>query len=242
MQRLRIPHVPYTVIWDQGAPYSVCEDFVQKDTELVPAWRIFQSQKRSNSASVYRHFVNCCEMLGIKDAVAFLDRMIVLDYIIANEDRHFNNFGTLGNAETLEWLGMAPIYDSGSSLGYDKLPAQMRSDKDVICKPFKNHHAEQLKLVSSFDWVDFDRLADAQELILRMCSPKKQPQITLMMPVSVQSPQVSSVESAICNSLHYRIPTQIKILQKTMWKKILRRSTSNKPQSRLFNGFLQSKS
>lgn len=34
-----------------------------------------------------------------------------------NKDRHFNNFGVLRNTETLEWLGMAPIYDSGSSYG-----------------------------------------------------------------------------------------------------------------------------
>ena len=165
MRRLGIPHVSYMVVWDRGAPYSVCEDFVQKDTELVPAWRILKSKKRNNSTSVYRHFVNCCEVLGIKDVVPFLDRMIVLDYIIANEDRHFNNFGAVRNAETLEWLGMAPIYDSGSSLGYDKLPAQMRSEKDVACKPFKNHHAEQLKLVSSFDWIDFKQLIDVKELI-----------------------------------------------------------------------------
>ena len=72
------------------------------------------------------------------------------DYIIANEDRHFNNFGVIRNAETLEWLGFAPIYDSGSSLGYDKMPAQMRSEKEVVCKPFKNHHAEQIKLVTVF--------------------------------------------------------------------------------------------
>ena len=79
--------------------------------------------------------------------------------------RHFNNFGALRNAETLEWLGMAPIYDSGSSLGYDKMPGQMRSEKDVIFKPFKNHHAEQLKLVTDFDWIDFDRRSDVDELI-----------------------------------------------------------------------------
>ncbi len=34
--------------------------------------------------------------------------MIVLDYLIANEDRHLNNFGVIRNAETLEWLGFAP--------------------------------------------------------------------------------------------------------------------------------------
>lgn len=165
MQRLHIPHIPYTVIWNQGTPYSVCEDFVDKNIELIPAWRILQLKKRSNSTSVYRHFVDCCESIGIKNVIPFLDRMIVLDYIIANEDRHFNNFGALRNAETLEWLGMAPIYDSGSSLGYDKLPAQMYSEKDIICKPFKNHHTEQIKLVSSFDWIDFEQLTDIKELI-----------------------------------------------------------------------------
>lgn len=165
MERLSIPHVPYALTWDKGAPYSVCEDFITETTELVPAWRIYQSQKKSNSASVYQHFVDCCEALGIKDVVPFLDRMIVLDYLIANEDRHLNNFGALRDPETLEWLGMAPIYDSGSSLGYDKLSGQIRASKGVVCKPFKNHHVEQLKLVSSFDWLEFDKLADVEDLI-----------------------------------------------------------------------------
>ena len=165
MERLSIPHISYEVTWNKGAPYSVCEDFVTRDTELIPAWRILKTQKKSNSVSVYQHFVNCCEGLGIRDAVPFLDRMIVLDYIIANEDRHFNNFGMLREAETLKWIGFAPIYDSGSSLGYDKMPMQIRSEKDVVCKPFKNHHAEQLKLVSDFSWIDFDRLEDVDELI-----------------------------------------------------------------------------
>ena len=96
--------------------------------------------------------------------------MITLDYIIANEDRHFNNFGVLRNAETLEWIGMAPIYDSGSSLGYDKVPAQIRSGQEITCKPFKKHHEEQLKLVSSFEWIDFGKLSDVKELITEVLS------------------------------------------------------------------------
>ena len=165
MKRLGIPHVPYKVTWNKGAPYSVCEDFVGEETELIPAWRIIQTQKKSNSTSVYQHFVNCCASLGIKETVSFLDRMIVLDYIIANEDRHLNNFGALRSAETLEWLGMAPIYDSGSSLGYDKVAGQIRGELDIECKPFKKHHIEQLKLVSDFSWIDFSRLSDVEELL-----------------------------------------------------------------------------
>lgn len=170
MERLGISHVPYTLAWNQGVPYSVCEDFVTETTELIPAWRIVQTQKKSNNASAYLHFVNCCEALGIAGVVPFLDRMMVLDYIIANEDRHLNNFGLLRDAKTLEWIGFAPIYDSGSSLGYDKMPSQIRRGKDIKCKPFKSHHEEQLKLVTDFSWIDFDSIKDVDRLIANTLS------------------------------------------------------------------------
>lgn len=170
MEWLGIPHVPYTVMWNQGVPYSVCEDFITGETELIPAWRIMHTLKKENDISVYQHFLNCCEALGIKEVIPYLDRMIVLDYIIANEDRHLNNFGVIRNAETLEWIGMAPIYDSGSSLGYDKLAGQIRSERDITCKPFKKYHEEQLKLVSSFEWIDIEKLSNVRALIMETFS------------------------------------------------------------------------
>ena len=157
-------HIAYDLIWDEEEPYSICQDFVTRDTELIGAWRIFQTQKKSNDVSVYQHYVNCCAALGI-DTIPALDHMIVVDYIIANEDRHLNNFGLMRDAESLKWIGSAPVFDSGSSLGYDKLPFEILSGKSVTCKPFKNHHEEQLKLVSSFEWIDFAKLKDVGELI-----------------------------------------------------------------------------
>lgn len=59
--------------------------------------------------------------MGVKNIEKFLDRMIVLDYIIANEDRHFNNFGLLRNAETLEWSGAAPIFGQRNIAGIRRL-------------------------------------------------------------------------------------------------------------------------
>ena len=146
---------------------------VDENTELVPAWRIIQTKKQPNDLSVYQHFVNCAEALGIPNVVPFLDRMIVLDYLILNEDRHLNNFGALRNADTLEWLGMAPIYDSGSSLGYDKTVPLMKDRDEVTCKPFKKHHDEQLKLVSSFNWIDFSALSDIREIITGVLSDEQ---------------------------------------------------------------------
>ena len=156
--RLGITHIPYTLQWDDGIPYSVCEDFVTPETELIPAWRVMQIQKKDNQTSVYQHYRNCCEKLGVPGMAHALDQMMVLDYLIANEDRHFNNFGLLRSPDTLEWLGPSPIYDSGSSLGYDKLTPQIRSGRNITCKPFKRTHQDQLRLVTSFDWLDLSKL------------------------------------------------------------------------------------
>lgn len=173
MNRLQMDHIPYSVIWDHGAPYSVCEDFVTGETELIPAWRIMQTQKKANDVSVYQHFINCAEALGIPNVVPFLDRMIVLDYLIANEDRHLNNFGALRHAQSLEWIGMAPVYDSGSSLGYDKMPADIMEGRGITCKPFKKTHEKQLDLVTDDSWIAFDALIDVRELIERTFSDEE---------------------------------------------------------------------
>ena len=62
-------------------------------------------------------------------------------------------------------LGFAPIYDSGSSLGFDKSAAHILAGYGISCKPFKNSHEQQLGLVSSFDWIDFSKLSDCGIII-----------------------------------------------------------------------------
>ena len=156
LDRMGIDHIPYTLTWIDDKPYSVCENFVTKNSELVSAARLLQIRPKENNENEYLHYVNICKELGI-DIVPSLDRMIVFDYIIANEDRHFGNFGLLRDPDTLKWLGAAPLFDNGTSLWYDKLTMQM-STADIICKPFKKTHGEQLRLVSSFDSFDLSKL------------------------------------------------------------------------------------
>ena len=43
-------------------------------------------------------------------------------------------------------------------MGYDKLTPQIRSGRNITCKPFKRTHQDQLRLVTSFDWLDFSNL------------------------------------------------------------------------------------
>lgn len=162
-RRLGIPHVSYTLTTEEDYPYSLCEDFVTPDTELISAWYIMQTAKKPNHVSIYRHYLDCCRQLGISGAEAAVNQMIVLDYLIVNEDRHQNNFGVLRKADTLEYVGAAPIYDSGTSLWFDKPTAMIKADARVSCKPFKNTHEEQMKLVTDFDWLDISALSGIDE-------------------------------------------------------------------------------
>lgn len=159
MRWLGVPHVDYALILQDGYPLSVCEDFITPQTELVSAWYVMQTQKKENHVSVYQHCLNCCDALGIPGVCDAIDRMLVVDYLLVNEDRHQNNFGFVRNADTLEWIGPAPIYDSGTSLWFDTpTPMINASAARIASKPFKTSHEEQIKLVSCFDWIDWTAL------------------------------------------------------------------------------------
>ena len=100
----------------EGWQYSICEDFVTKDTEFIPAADFMRVLKQPNHLSDYGYFIKCCSFLGIPDAEESIGKMLAVDYLIANDDRHLHNFGAVRNAETLEWLGLAPVFDCGNSM------------------------------------------------------------------------------------------------------------------------------
>lgn len=163
MKRLGITHTDYTVTLYKGEPYSVCENFVTENTELISAQSLLNSRKKPNHITVYQHFSDCCGAAGL-DALPFLDRMLTVDFLIANEDRHTNNFGLIRNADTLEYVDFAPIYDNGTSLWYNTVNRKILPlSPSLKSKPFKPTHNEQIKLVSSFDWLDLNALKGVDE-------------------------------------------------------------------------------
>lgn len=163
MERLKIPHVRYMLMWEEGYPYSVCEDFITSETELVSAWNLIKAEKKENHISGYQHYLNCCERLGIPGVQESIDRMLTVDYLIANTDRHYNNFGAVRNARTLEWQGAAPVYDSGTSMWHDQATHMIQARGEVPSKPFRSKHTEQIELVKSFEWLEFEKLKGIEE-------------------------------------------------------------------------------
>jgi len=154
MQKLEITHVQYSLMFEGAEPYSLCENFLSEDIEFIPAWRVFHSRTINNQDSDFSHFLRCCDQLGIPNARTAIDKMLTLDYIIANDDRHYTNFGFIRNAETLKWLGAAPIFDCGTSLWYNALDIGASGK----CQPFAKTHEEQIKLVSDLSWFKIEAL------------------------------------------------------------------------------------
>ncbi len=163
-ERLCIPHTKYTLLWEHEKPFSVCQDFITSETELVSAYHIMQSRKKPNDLSDYEFYLNCAEQLGVKNIREQTEKMIVLDFLIGNEDRHFNNFGLIRNAVTLEWIGVAPIFDCGTSLWYNTQESLIKPlSPNLPAKPFKKTHREQIKLVKDFSWLDMKKLKGMEE-------------------------------------------------------------------------------
>ena len=163
-ERLCIPHTKYTLLWEHEKPFSVCQDFITSETELVSAYHIMQSRKKPNDLSDYEFYLSCAEQLGVKNIREQTEKMIVLDFLIGNEDRHFNNFGLIRNAVTLEWIGGAPIFDCGTSLWYNTQESLIKPlSPNLPAKPFKKTHREQIKLVKDFSWIDLKALDGMKE-------------------------------------------------------------------------------
>ena len=97
--------------------------------------------------------------------------MLVFDYLMANTDRHFGNLGAIRNVETLEWVGPAPIFDSGTNLWHDKLTRAVNPLEEIETKPFNSNVSRQMKLVSDFSWIAFEELRHLKDDIREIFVP-----------------------------------------------------------------------
>ena len=83
--------------------------------------------------------------------------MLTLDYLILNQDRHYNNFGLIRDVNSLKMIGHAPIFDSGTSL-WNGVATSFISNQQEESKPFRKTHPEQIKLIKESKWFDKDKL------------------------------------------------------------------------------------
>jgi hypothetical protein len=145
----------------------VCESFTSDELELIPAIDIVDSRKKNNAVSYYEHFIAVCVAHGMAEETlrSFLEYQILTDFILTNTDRHLNNFGVLRNAKTLEFVSMAPIFDSGNSMFWQNPRLPERDDLTKIeVNSFRGKEIQLLEYVRDKNCVDLQLLPIADEL------------------------------------------------------------------------------
>lgn len=119
-QALKLDCVKYSVAEIKGKRtnqlVSICEDIVDSSRQIISAYSLIRGfpEYRIKDYPSYIDFLE--NELNIPDAKAKIDKMLMVDYIMLNEDRHLNNFGVIRNSDTLEWEDVCPLYDTGKSL------------------------------------------------------------------------------------------------------------------------------
>ena len=180
--RLGVPAVRYSLARNGNRLVSTCADMLSNHEELVSAWQVLQSARTVNGLNSHDQWIRAAVGFGADERAVCgaTDDWLVVDYLMRNTDRHYNNFGLIRDIETLE-IRPAPIYDTGASLWSGELDVDGR---DWFAKPFytatgKPSALRQLRLVEDWSRFDLDALSDwpdevAHELSrMRMFAPER---------------------------------------------------------------------
>ena len=144
-------------------PCSLSPMFTSVETEFVSAYQIVAAYKVPNDVSLYEALIRQAVSLGAdeKEVRAFLEYMILTDFILTNTDRHLNNFGFIYDPRQHRLSGMAPLFDTGNSLfyDYDVIP----HGGNLLDIPVSKREADQLHYVKSDAGVKLERLVHFPE-------------------------------------------------------------------------------
>ena len=170
LSHMSVPYVSYDVIERNGRYFSSCKDFIDTDHEYVSAYYLASSLHATKKVNSEILLEEAIEKYEIPNSEHFIDQMLCLDYMILNEDRHWTNFGFIRNVETLKFEGPAPIFDNGNSLWYRMNHISEYYDHALT---FRKKHQKQIRLVKSFDGIDFDAISKMPDCIYDILKQNK---------------------------------------------------------------------
>ena len=165
---------PYRLFEDGRRIYSACDNLLGPDEELISAWDVIRNVKQPNNYSDLRFLVSRYEELGLDadEAMVQLAKMFACDFVLANRDRHYRNFGIVRNVETLQVTRIAPVFDTGSCLWSNAELLDAPIDFEYMAKPFKLRGmkpADQVKLFTGwFGWLNADALEGYPERVAKI--------------------------------------------------------------------------
>ena len=137
------PAINYKEIIAKGYEYvSVCKKL---PCNIIPLCRQVESE-------IVHTFAEEEDILSFIDReeldTEHLVKVLIVDALIGNEDRHWNNFDLRFNRDKLEW---APALDFGASLMYSLMEYEVENyakggELKIAAKPFADNHSENLEV------------------------------------------------------------------------------------------------
>lgn len=138
-----VPYVSYSLVNVNGHICSVCQNFITDGIEFVPASDIYHTDIKPIYISLNEYMEERCKFFKIPNYKDFFDNMHLIDFIIANSDRHLGNYGFLYDINKLQFIGPAPIFDNGTSLwsNVSIIPDEISEEKvKEFAKTVQLHH------------------------------------------------------------------------------------------------------
>ena len=133
--------------------------FLKDNEQQVTLANLNKACRISNYATMnHEGYLRCIDEVSKIAGLNYkteLDKILTLDFIVLNQDRHLGNLGLIYNKATRK-LSVQDIFDNGDSLFASKYIEGMqystRLDSYLRSKPFNYSHLEQLKY-TNFDYV-----------------------------------------------------------------------------------------
>lgn len=143
----------------------ISKNFTTPNLEFVPAYDITFYDKCPNDESIYEHYINTCVKLGIDrdEMQCYMDYQIMSDFLLTNTDRHLLNLGVLRDAETLQFVKPAPIFDTGNAMFYriNYIPNEVYK---IPITSFYKTEMQMLKQVKDKTVLNLDKIPTISEL------------------------------------------------------------------------------
>ena len=167
-QSCAVEYTPYSLLKISSNGQEIlgckCPNYTTEDLEFIPAIDVIGQSKCPNDMNYFQFYISILESNGVM-CRDFYDMEIMVDFIITNIDRHFNNFGVLRDSNTLQFIKPAPIFDSGNSMFYnaDFIPL---GDKllDIKTTSFYNKEARLLSQVRNRGLLNVKELPSDNEV------------------------------------------------------------------------------
>lgn len=165
-------YVPYQIqkvkLDGMEYPCSINKMFTSEDIEFVSAYQLIANYKVPNNISTYEVVIQRAVEYGLSEREVRnqLEYTILTDFLLTNTDRHFNNFGFLYDAKQKKFVSMAPLFDAGNSLFFERdiIPVKVGL-LDVMVNSFVKREVDLLKYVTNPHLLNLEKLKKFPEWV-----------------------------------------------------------------------------